>query len=157
VANLGEISADFPFKSNYVELHSSKMHYIDERSGNPILFLHGNPTSSYLWRNIIPHLSSVGRCIAPDLIGMGKSDKPKLLYRIFDHVEYIEGFIEKLGSEKAYSVMDENCEILFHKVHDFEGTVNEMTGDGIMALFGAPITLEDSSQKTLRTALAIHQ
>jgi class 3 adenylate cyclase len=72
----------------------------------------------------------------------------------------MEGFtplVEKLGSEKAYSVMDEIYEILIHKVHDFEGTVNEMTGDGIMALFGAPIALEDAPQRTLRSALSIHR
>jgi haloalkane dehalogenase len=97
MATAQEISADFPFKSNYVEVHGSKMHYVDEGSGDLILFLHGNPTSSYLWRNIIPHLTSLGRCIAPDLIGMGKSDKPGLEYRFFDHVKYVEGFIEKLG------------------------------------------------------------
>jgi class 3 adenylate cyclase len=71
----------------------------------------------------------------------------------------MEGFtplVEKLGSEKAYSVMDEIYEILIHKVHDFEGTVNEMTGDGIMALFGAPIALEDAPQRALRSALSIH-
>ena len=90
-----DISADFPFKSNSVEVHGSKMHYIDEASGDPILFLHGNPTSSYLWRNIIPHLTSQARCIAPDLIGMGKSDKPDLEYRFFDHVKYVEGFIDE--------------------------------------------------------------
>ena len=94
MATAQEISADFPFKSNYVEVHGSKMHYVDEGSGDPILFLHGNPTSSYLWRNIIPHLTSLGRCIAPDLIGMGKSDKTDLEYRFFDHVKYVEGFIE---------------------------------------------------------------
>jgi haloalkane dehalogenase len=70
---------------------------VEEGSGDPILFLHGNPTSSYLWRNIIPHLTSRGRCIAMDLIGMGKSDKPDLEYRFFDHAKYVEGFIEKLG------------------------------------------------------------
>jgi class 3 adenylate cyclase/tetratricopeptide (TPR) repeat protein len=72
----------------------------------------------------------------------------------------MEGFtplVEKLGSEKAYSVMDEIYEILIHKVHDFEGTVNEMTGDGIMALFGAPIALEDAPQRALRSALSIHR
>jgi haloalkane dehalogenase len=73
------------------------MHYIEEGSGDPILFLHGNPTSCYLWRNIIPHLTAYGRCIAPDLIGMGKSDKPDIEYRFFDHVEYLEGFIQELG------------------------------------------------------------
>ena len=58
-----QISAEFPFKSNYVEIHGSKIHYVDDGSGKPILFLHGNPTSSYLWRNIIPYLTSKGRCM----------------------------------------------------------------------------------------------
>lgn len=91
------ISADFPYKPNYIEVHGSKMHYIDEGVGDPILFLHGNPTYSYLWRNIIPHLTALGRCIAPDLIGMGKSGKPDIEYRFFDHAKYLEGFIEKMG------------------------------------------------------------
>ncbi len=95
--NSDNISAEFPFKSNYGEVHGSKMHYVDEGEGDPILFLHGNPTSSYLWRNIIPHLSSMGRCIAPDLIGMGRSDKPDIGYRFHDHARYVEGFIEHLG------------------------------------------------------------
>jgi ABC-type oligopeptide transport system substrate-binding subunit/class 3 adenylate cyclase len=64
---------------------------------------------------------------------------------------------EKLGPEEAYSIMDEVYEILIHKVHDYEGTVNEMTGDGIMALFGAPIALEDASQRAIRSATAIHR
>ncbi len=92
-----EISPAFPYQSNYVEVLGSKMHYIEEGEGDPILFLHGNPTSSYLWRNVIPHLSKQGRCIAPDLIGMGKSDKPDLKYRFFEHAKYLDGFIEKLG------------------------------------------------------------
>jgi class 3 adenylate cyclase/tetratricopeptide (TPR) repeat protein len=72
----------------------------------------------------------------------------------------MEGFtplVEELGSEEAYSIMDEVYEILIHKVHDYEGTVNEMTGDGIMALFGAPIALEDASQRAIRSAIAVHR
>jgi class 3 adenylate cyclase/tetratricopeptide (TPR) repeat protein len=72
----------------------------------------------------------------------------------------MEGFTplsEMLGIEEAYSVMDQVYEILIHKVHDYEGTVNEMTGDGIMALFGAPIALEDASQRAIRSSLAIHR
>jgi len=90
------ISADFPFEPHLVEVLGSKMHYVDEGEGDPVLFLHGNPTSSYLWRNIIPHVSPHARCIAPDLIGMGKSDKPKLAYRFQDHARYLDGFIEEL-------------------------------------------------------------
>lgn len=92
-----EISADFPFESKYIEVNGSKIHYIDEGTGDPILFIHGNPSSSYIWRNIIPHLVPFGRCIALDLIGMGKSDKPDLEYRFFDHSQYLEGFIDALG------------------------------------------------------------
>jgi class 3 adenylate cyclase/tetratricopeptide (TPR) repeat protein len=64
---------------------------------------------------------------------------------------------EKLGIEEAYSIMDQVYEILIHKVHDYEGTVNEMTGDGIMALFGAPVALEDAPQRAIRSAYAIHR
>jgi len=99
------ISADFPFKSNYIDIHGSNIHYIDEGVGDPILFLHGNPTSAYLWRNIIPHLKSMGRCIAPDLIGMGKSDKPDIEYRSFDHVKCLEEFIKKLKLENIMLVI----------------------------------------------------
>ena len=81
--NKKQVSSEFPFRSNFIEIHDSKIHYIDEGIGEPILFLHGNPTSSYLWRNIIPHLKDNARCIAPDLIGMGKSDKPDIEYRFF--------------------------------------------------------------------------
>jgi haloalkane dehalogenase len=110
-----KISADFPFKSNYVEVHGSRIHYVDEGEGDPILFLHGNPTSSYLWRNIIPHLSSLGRCIAPDLIGMGKSDKPNIKYGFFDQVKYIQGFIEELGLDNITLVIhDWGSAIGFH-------------------------------------------
>ena len=72
----------------------------------------------------------------------------------------MEGFTpmsEMLGIEEAYSVMDQVYEILIHKVHDYEGTVNEMTGDGIMALFGAPVALEDAPQRAIRSSLAIHR
>jgi len=72
----------------------------------------------------------------------------------------MEGFstlVEKLGPEEAYEIMDKVYEILIHKVHDYEGTVNEMTGDGIMALYGAPIALEDAPQRAIRSSLAIHR
>jgi len=72
----------------------------------------------------------------------------------------MEGFtpmVERLGPEEAYSIMDEIYEILIHKVHDYEGTVNEMTGDGIMALFGAPIALEDAPERAVRSSLAIQR
>ena len=100
-----EISAAFPFESKYVDVLGSKMHYIDEGSGDPFLLLHGQPTSSYLWRNVIPHLTGLGRCVAPDLIGFGKSDKPDIEYRFFDHAKYVFGFIEAMGLENITLVI----------------------------------------------------
>ena len=67
------ISAECNIPSKYVRVHDSKIHYLQQGEGDPILFIHGMPTSSYLWRNIIPKMSDLGCCIAPDLIGMGKS------------------------------------------------------------------------------------
>ena len=100
-----EISSKFPFASRYMEVKGSQIHYIDEGEGDPILFLHGNPTSSYLWRNVIPHLTEQGRCIAPDLIGMGKSDKPDINYGFFDTYEYLEEFIEKMNLKNVTLVL----------------------------------------------------
>src|SRR3990172_2850664 len=100
-----QISAAFPFPSRYAEVLGSKMHYVEEGSGDPVLFLHGNPTSSYLWRNVIPHLSPLARCIAPDLVGFGKSDKPDIPYRVFDHAEYVAALIAALGLQRIALVL----------------------------------------------------
>jgi len=76
---------------------------------------------------------------------------------MFCDMKGFTSLVESLGPEEAYSIMDQVYEILIHKVHDYEGTVNEMTGDGIMALFGAPIALEDAPQRAIRSSLAIHR
>jgi haloalkane dehalogenase len=91
-----EVSSDFPYESSFIEVHGSQMHYVEKGAGDPILFLHGQPTSSYLWRNIMPHVEKQGRVVAPDNIGFGKSDQPDLDYVFADHYRYIEGFIEAL-------------------------------------------------------------
>ncbi|MEX3017618.1 haloalkane dehalogenase [Gymnodinialimonas hymeniacidonis] len=95
-----------PFEKNFVEVNGSRMAYVDEGEGPVVLFLHGNPTSSYLWRNIIPFVlddvtgaTTRYRAIAPDLIGMGDSDKPDIGYTFAEHAEYLDGFIEALGLE----------------------------------------------------------
>jgi len=77
------------------------MSYVDVESGNPIVFLRGNPTSSYLWRNVIPHVMGRGRCLAPDLIGMGKSgESPSKSYRLTDHARYLGAWFKALGIER---------------------------------------------------------
>jgi haloalkane dehalogenase len=88
------------------EVLGAEMAYIDVGEGDPIVLLHGNPTSSYLWRNVIPHVAGLGRCIAPDLIGMGDSDKiPGLDYRFVDHRRYLDAFLEQLGIESGVTLV----------------------------------------------------
>ncbi|WP_244946886.1 haloalkane dehalogenase [Legionella israelensis] len=91
------ISSNYSFKSHFINVNGAKMHYVDEGEGKPILFIHGMPSSSYLWRNIIPQFSTVGRCIAVDLIGHGKSDSPdNIEYTVKDHLNYLTQFIKQL-------------------------------------------------------------
>lgn len=87
---------EFKHRKQFVEVLGNHVAYLDEGSGNPIVFLHGNPTSSYLWRNIIPFVSDRFRVVAPDLIGMGDSDKPNVDYRLETHARFIEAFLDKL-------------------------------------------------------------
>jgi haloalkane dehalogenase len=88
-------------------------------AGNPssptVLFLHGNPTSSYLWRNVIPLVAPVAHCIAPDLIGFGQSGKPDIEYRFFDQARYLDAFLDKIGISSAYVVAhDWGTGLAFH-------------------------------------------
>jgi haloalkane dehalogenase len=81
-----------------VLVRGHQMSFVDQGSGEPLLFLHGNPTSSFLWRNIIGKVSETYRCIAPDLIGMGDSDKlPDSNYSFFEHRDFLDGFIASLA------------------------------------------------------------
>lgn len=96
MSDINNVRACAPFSSHFVNVLGSNLHYVDEGAGDPILFLHGNGCSSYIWRNIIPHMKSTGRCIALDLVGMGMSDKPDIAYRFVDHVRYVEGFIDAM-------------------------------------------------------------
>jgi len=99
---MSEIStAELP--KQFVEIQGKRMAYAELGSGEPVVFLHGNPTSSYLWRNIMPHVSDTHRAIAPDLIGMGDSDKldnsgPDR-YRFVEHREYLNDFLDAVVPE----------------------------------------------------------
>jgi haloalkane dehalogenase len=136
-----EISAEFPFESQFVEVHGSQMHYVDEGEGDPVLFLHGNPTSSYLWRNIIPYVTPTARAIAPDLIGMGRSDRPDIPYRFFDHWRYVEGFIEALDLRNiTFVVHDWGSALAFHYARRHESNVK---GIAFMEAILRPATWED--------------
>ena len=93
-----EISADFNYVHREVDVLDSQMAYVDTgvASSETVVFLHGNPTSSYLWRNVIPYVASKAHCIAPDLIGMGRSGKPSIPYRFADHARYLGAFLEAI-------------------------------------------------------------
>src|ERR1700743_3167285 len=94
------ISAAFPSQKQRRRVLGREMAFVDVGRGDPIVLLHGNPTSSYLWRNVLPHLEPLGRCIAPDLIGMGDSDKlPDSgpgSYRFVEHRRLLDALLDAL-------------------------------------------------------------
>lgn len=95
------ISAGFPYEKRRRSILGHDMAYVEVGNGDPIVFLHGNPTSSYLWRNVIPYLEPLGRCIVPDLIGMGDSEKlpssGRDSYRFVEHRRHLEALLEALN------------------------------------------------------------
>ena len=107
------ISANDPYERKRVAVLDSELAYVDTGSGDPVVFLHGNPTSSYLWRNIIAEVEGGARCLAPDLIGMGDSGKnPAGSYRFVDHARYLDAWFDALG-------LDQNTKNVTLVVHDW--------------------------------------
>jgi len=105
---------DYPFAPHWLDADGLRMHYVDEGEGDPVLLLHGEPTWSFLWRRSIPPLALLGRVVAPDLIGFGRSDKPTDVgwYSYDGHVASIERLVEHLGLERLTLV-----------VHDWGGPI----------------------------------
>ncbi|MEO1059230.1 MAG: haloalkane dehalogenase [Actinomycetota bacterium] len=108
---MSEIDAT-PLTKQYATVNGKRMAYHEQGTGRSVVFLHGNPTSSYLWRNIIPHVSGTARCIAPDLIGQGDSDKlddtgPDS-YRFVEHRDYLDGLLDQLdlGDDVVFVIHD---------------------------------------------------
>jgi len=90
-----EETLSLPYQT--VSVLGSQMAYLEQGKGDVVLFLHGNPTSAYLWRNILPYVAKSHRAVAIDLIGMGYSGKPRIAYTFEDHARYLEAFIDKMG------------------------------------------------------------
>lgn len=137
------ISPDFNYESKFVNVLDSKIHYIDLKSENEytFLFIHGNPTSSYLWRNVIPHANGLGRAVALDLIGFGKSGKPDIAYTFRDHIRYLHKFIQILELKNIILVL-----------HDWGGALGfnyamnnsyNVKGIAFMETFPKPMEWED--------------
>jgi len=103
------ISAAFPYQKKRRRVLGREMAYVEVGEGDPIVLLHGNPTSSYLWRNVLPHLQPRGRCIAPDLIGMGDSDKlpdsGPASYRFVEHRRYLDALLEALDVHERVTLV----------------------------------------------------
>jgi haloalkane dehalogenase len=102
------------------------MAYVDTGTGDPVAFLHGNPTSSYLWRNIIPHVEGRARCLAPDLIGMGESGPAAGgSYRFCDHARYVDAWFDALGLTRNVVLVghDWGGALAFHWAHRYPDRV----------------------------------
>lgn len=138
----GEISAADPYERKRVAVLDSEIAYVDTGEGDPVVFLHGNPTSSYLWRNVIAEVEGGARCLAPDLIGMGDSGKaPDGSYRFVDHVRYIDAWIDALdlGDRITFVCHDWGSGLAFHWAHRHPQRVK---GIAYMEALVMPVTWE---------------
>ena len=111
---------------NRAKVLDSEMSYVDVGSGDPIVLLHGNPTSSYLWRNVIPHLSGLGRVLAPDLVGFGASSKsPGHAYKFTEQVRYLDAWFEGLHLTRDVTLVlhDWGSALGFHRATRFPSQV----------------------------------
>ncbi len=141
------ISADMPYEKKFAEVNGRRIAYVEEGAGDPIVLLHGNPTSSYLWRNVIPELVGCGRVIAPDLIGQGDSDKlPESdgpdRYTFLVVYEYLCGLFDALGVRENVTLVihDWGSGLGFHWARNHPEAVR---GIAYMEGIVAPVTWED--------------
>jgi haloalkane dehalogenase len=132
-----------PHPRRRVAVLDTEMSYVDTGQGDPIVFLHGNPTSSYLWRNIIPYLSAQGRCLAPDLVGMGHSGRsPAQAYRFVDHARYLDAWFKALSltSNVTLVVHDWGSALGFHRAARYSEQIKAIA---YMEAIAVPRTWED--------------
>src|SRR5262249_54351185 len=116
----GSIPAADPQPRQRRRVLDSEMAYVDTGAGDPVVFLHGNPTSSYLWRNVIPPVARRSRCPAPDLVGMGDSGQsPAGAYRFRDHPPPPDAWFEALGLDRRVALVlhDWGSALGFHWAH----------------------------------------
>jgi haloalkane dehalogenase len=140
--------SEFPYDKQVATVDGKAMAYVDHGDGDPIVFLHGNPTSSYLWRNVMPHVEGLGRIIAPDLIGMGDSapldDPGPGSYRFEEHRRYLDGLFDQLGlaagGEVTLVVHDWGSALGFDWAYRHQSAV---TGIAYMEAIVAPLTWAD--------------
>jgi haloalkane dehalogenase len=137
------IPATDPYERRRVAVIDSEMAYVDTGTGDPMVFLHGNPTSSYLWRNVISHVEGLARCLAPDLLGMGESGKsPSGSYRFVDHVRYLDAWFDALALTTNVTLVghDWGSALAFYWAHRHPDRVK---GIVYMEAVVQPVTWED--------------
>ena len=117
---MSAVSPHDPYPRVRIDVLDGAMAHVDTGQGTPVVFLHGNPTSSYLWRNVIPHVAPRARCLAPDLIGMGDSSPaPGGRYRFVDHARYLDAWFDALGLTRDVTLVlhDWGSALGFHWAH----------------------------------------
>lgn len=135
-----------PLTKSYLTVEGKQMAYHDAGEGDPVVLLHGNPTSSYLWRNVVPHLSDRARCIVPDLIGQGDSDKLDDTgpgsYRFVEHRRYLDGLLDalELGDHLTFVVHDWGSALGFDWANRHRDRV---AGIAYMEAIVRPVTWDD--------------
>ena len=136
------MTASDPHPRKRVAVLDTEMSYVDVGEGEPIVFLHGNPTSSYLWRNIIPHVSDIGRCLAPDLVGMGQSGpSPTYSYRFVDHARYLDAWFDAMNLSNAILVVhDWGSALGFHRAYRYP---DQIAAIAYMEALVQPFSWED--------------
>ncbi|GAB4516722.1 MAG: haloalkane dehalogenase [Parvularculaceae bacterium] len=92
-----EFGEQIPYKEKYIDVQDARMRYVDEGEGTVFVFFHGNPTSLYLWRNVMPYVAEIGRVVAFDNVGFGGSSKPDIGYTFQEHARYVNAFMDALG------------------------------------------------------------
>ena len=137
------ISSQDNYPRKRVAVLDTEIAYVDTGEGDPVVFLHGNPTSSYLWRNVISEVEGGARCLAPDLVGMGDSGKaPDGSYRFVDHVRYIDGWFDALGLTSNMTLVchDWGSALAFHWAHRHSERVK---GIAYMEAIVGPLTWDN--------------
>lgn len=141
-------NSDFTYKHKFVDVEGVKIAYVDEGEGNPIVFIHGAPESSYIWRNIMPRMQAYGRVVAPDLIGHGLSDKPDVKYEFPDYVKYLDGFFDALNLDNMTFVIHDWGTVL--GLHYAARHPEKVRGIAMMEALCAPFYPIKDSKKASR-------
>lgn len=136
----------YPFNSHFIEVDGGRMHYLDEGEGPPVLMVHGNPTWSFFYRNVVASLKDTHRCIVPDHIGCGLSDKPQdFAYRLQDHIRNLNSLVTALNLDSFHLI-----------VHDWGGAIGIAVAEHFYAKVEKIQILNTAAFRSTRMPLRIN-